>query len=102
MIRRKDIGKVSSIEELAKEIEDQLEGLKSTYAFCWLCNKDTNSWTVIVPDAEHKDLGFGMPSGINNTRVLFVPVCDEHDTTDPVFRKELLYQLKVRSSSYRN
>lgn len=102
MIHKLKSEKVSSIEEFANHIEKQIKNLKNTVGKCWLCNENTNSWMVILPTEEHKDLGYGLPEDANSARILFAPVCKTHDVQNKDTMNELMYQLKVKSSLMKN
>ena len=68
-------------EEFLDKIQNKIEGLnaKNEPHRCWVCDEDTTTWSVMVPERGRGTLGLGTPKDETKGRILFFPCCLVHD-----------------------
>lgn len=88
------------IKEFAKKVNDKIEELKNLTSDCWVCEQKTNSWVCIMPEYDEDGLGFGSQEG--KTRVVFAPVCKEHDLESTNIKAKLIEVMKIKAMKLKN
>ena len=72
---------MKDMSDALKNIKDKIEELNKTrVGTCWVCDEKVQNWIVLLPD-QYDGLGFGSTG--DKTRIAFVPICSEHDISDP-------------------
>lgn len=46
---------------------------------CWVCDEDTTTWGIMIPDKGRDGLGLGASRDEKKTRIVFFPVCMVHN-----------------------
>lgn len=91
-------GRVDTIEELTKYLENAVDELNGTKKGpCWVCLKMVDNWGVLLPENARDGLGLGS-NDPDSARIVFFPFCTEHDLNDA----EIIKKLRVRLVSLRD
>jgi len=84
-----------------QKVQAKQEELKNNPCACWLCRKATNHWITLIPENGTDDLGLGCNiSGM--ARIVFAPVCEEHDLEDIDIKEQLVEVLKIKTQALSN
>lgn len=81
----------------------RLEELRKTRPAteCWVCSKIVNTWGVIMPEDGSGGLGLGKPEQ-GKARLVFFPVCKEHDLNDTEILCVIRQRLQVKIQTMLN
>lgn len=67
--------------EFLTRLENKIEELNAQEVNhkCWVCDEDTTTWSVMIPERGRGNLGLGTPKDETKGRILFFPCCLVHD-----------------------
>ncbi len=95
----------SSAQEFVEHVAKALTELNDREGHCWVCNKTTNFWIIVMPDPDDPTMSLGeieAPPGKSGVRIAFAPVCPEHDADSKEVRRQVIHKLRTLRSTITN